>query len=87
MNSQKAYTIHVQEERAGEVLLSLSGRLEKGNLNAFLSEAKTFFKEKAPQKIVVDLSKVEFLDGAGALGPMELEDGAKAHPIPFRLVF
>jgi anti-anti-sigma factor len=72
-------------ERREKRLLSLSGRLETGNLNVFLSEARTLLKEKAPQKIVVDLSKVEFLDSAGALGLMELEDGAKAHSIPFQL--
>ena len=67
MDSQKNCAIHVQEKKEQEVTLSLSGRLETGNLNAFLSEAKTLLKERAaPQKIVVDLSKVEFLDSAGA---------------------
>jgi len=85
MDSQKNYAIHIQGKKGGEVTLSLSGRFETGNLNAFLSEAKTLLKERAPQKIVVDLSKVEFLDSAGALGLLELEDGAEAHSIPFQL--
>jgi phospholipid/cholesterol/gamma-HCH transport system permease protein len=85
MGSQKTYVIHVQGKKGEEVTLSLSGRLETGNLNAFLSEAKTLLKERAPKKIVVDLSKVEFLDSAGALGLIELEDGAKSHSIPFQL--
>ena len=67
MDSQKNWAIYVQEKKEQEVTLSLSGRLETGNLTAFLSEAKTLLKERAPpQKIVVDLSKVEFLDSAGA---------------------
>jgi len=67
MDSQKNCAIYVQEKKEQEVTLSLSGRLETGNLNAFLSEAKTLLKERAaPQKIVVDLSKVEPLDRAGA---------------------
>jgi ABC-type transporter Mla MlaB component len=64
-----------RKRRNKRLLSSLSGRLETGNLNAFLSEAKTLLKERAaPQKIVVDLSKVEFLDSAGApLGLIKLE--------------
>jgi hypothetical protein len=39
MDTEKTYTIHVKGERAGEVFLSLSGRIEIGNLDLFSSEA------------------------------------------------
>jgi phospholipid/cholesterol/gamma-HCH transport system permease protein len=84
MNSQKAYTIHVQEERAGEVLLSLSGRIDVGNLRLFISEMDALMNQVTPSKLLVDLSNVEYLDSAGALGLLQLEDRAKARSIPFQ---
>lgn len=78
--------INIQDEKGKEVTLSLSGRFETENLSAFMSEAKALWIEKAPQKLVVDLSKVEFLDSAGALGLIELEDGAKAKSVPFQFI-
>ena len=84
MNSPKAYTIHVHEERAGEVLLSLSGRIDLGNLDLFTSETDVLMNQMTPSKLLVDLSKVEYLDSAGALGLLQLEDRAKARSIPFQ---
>ncbi len=84
MKPQKTYGIHFQGEEGKEVTLSLSGRLETENLKAFLADAKTFLQEKPPKTLTVDLSKVEFLDSAGALGLIELEDGAKTKSIPFQ---
>jgi phospholipid/cholesterol/gamma-HCH transport system permease protein len=42
--------------------------------------------EKAPKKLMVNLSKIEYLDSAGALGLLQLEDRAKAKSIPFQFV-
>jgi phospholipid/cholesterol/gamma-HCH transport system permease protein len=78
--------MNTQGERGKEVTLSLSGRLETGNLKAFLTEAKARLEEKGPGKVTVDLSKIEFLDSAGALGLMELEEGTKKKSIPFEFV-
>jgi phospholipid/cholesterol/gamma-HCH transport system permease protein len=86
MNSQKTYTINSQGEKGGEVSLSLSGRIETENLNTFLSETEVLLMEKAPKKLMVNLSKIEYLDSAGALGLLQLEDRAKAKSIPFQFV-
>jgi len=86
MSSQKTYTINSQGEKGGEVSLSLSGRIETENLNAFLSETEVLLMEKAPKKLMVNLSKIEYLDSAGALGLLQLEDRAKAKSIPFQFV-
>lgn len=86
MNSQKTYTINSQGEKGGEVSLSLSGRIETENLNTFLSETEVLLMEKAPKKLMVNLSKIEYLDSAGALGLFQLEDRAKAKSIPFQFV-
>jgi phospholipid/cholesterol/gamma-HCH transport system permease protein len=86
MNTQKTYTIHVQGEKGDSVTLSLSGRFSTEDLNAFVSEAKALLKARAPRELAVDLSRIEFLDSAGALGLLQLEDEAKAKSIPFRFV-
>ncbi len=86
MDLQKTYTINVLGEKGREMTLSLSGRIETENLNLFMSETDDFLNEKAPQKVIVDLSKVEFLDSAGALGLLQLENRAKAKSIPFQFV-
>ncbi len=86
MNSEKTYTINSQGEKGGEVSLSLSGRIETENLNDFLIETEVLLMEKAPKKLMVNLSKIEYLDSAGALGLLQLEDKAKAKSIPFQFV-
>ncbi len=84
MNSQKTYTIRVQGERAGELLLFLSGRIEVENLHLFTYETDALIDQMTPRKLLVDLSNVEYLDSAGALGLLQLEDRAKARSIPFQ---
>ncbi len=84
MDTQKAYTVHVQGERAGEIFLSLSGRIEVGNLHLFLSETDALIDQMAPRKLLVNLSNLEYLDSAGALGLLQLEDKARARSIPFQ---
>jgi phospholipid/cholesterol/gamma-HCH transport system permease protein len=86
MDSQKTFNIHVREEVGGKTLLSLSGRLEVGNLHLFLSEADGLIQKISSGSLRVDLSKVEYLDSAGALGLLQLEDGAKARSISFQFV-
>ena len=84
MDTQKTYTIHIQGDRAGEVLLSLSGRIEVGNLHLFLSETEALISQMTPKKLRVNLSNLEYLDSSGALGLLQLEDRAKARSIPFQ---
>jgi len=84
MDTQKTYTIHIQGERAGEVLLSLSGRIEVRNLHLFVSETDALIDQMTPRKLMVNLSNLEYLDSAGALGLLQLEDRARARSIPFQ---
>ncbi len=84
MNSQKTYSIHVQGEREGEILLLLSGRIEVNNLRFFASETDALMDQMTPRKLLVDLSNVEYLDSAGALGLLQLESRAEARSIAFQ---
>jgi phospholipid/cholesterol/gamma-HCH transport system permease protein len=85
MDTQKTYNIHVRES-GGETFLSLSGRIEIGNLHLFVSEADDLIRKMSPGSLRVDLSRVEYLDSAGALGLLQLEDGAKARSISLQFV-
>jgi len=82
----KGFDIHIESGREGEVTLSPSGRIETENLHLFLSEAESILVEKAPRKLIVDLSEIEYLDSAGALGLIQLEDKTKTRFIPFQFV-
>jgi len=84
--NSKGWCIHIESDKGGEVTLSPSGRIETENLNAFLSEAEAILVEKAPRKLRVDLSDIDYLDSAGALGLIQLEDKTKARSIPFQFV-
>ena len=84
MAKPKEYRIRIEGEKGDEVTLSLSGRIETENLHAFLSEAEAILIEKGPRKLMVDLSEIEYIDSAGALGLIQLEDKTKAKSIPFQ---
>jgi phospholipid/cholesterol/gamma-HCH transport system permease protein len=86
MDSQKTYNIDVREEGGGKTLFSLSGRLEVGNLHLFLSEADGLLHQMTPGSLKVDLSRVEYLDSAGALGLLQLDYGAKSRSISLQFV-
>jgi phospholipid/cholesterol/gamma-HCH transport system permease protein len=86
MDSQKTYNIDVREEGGGKTLFSLSGRLEVGNLHLFLSEADGLLHQMIPGSLKVDLSRVEYLDSAGALGLLQLDYGAKTRSISLQFV-
>ncbi len=82
----KGYQIHIEHDQKGEVTLSPSGRIATENLNIFLGETEAILIERSPRKLTVDLSKIDYLDSAGALGLIRLEDETKARSIPFRFV-
>jgi phospholipid/cholesterol/gamma-HCH transport system permease protein len=84
--NSKGYRIRIESGKEGEVTLSPSGRIETENLHFFLSEAEAILIEKAPRKIVVDLSEIEYLDSAGALGLIQLEDRTRARSILFQFI-
>jgi phospholipid/cholesterol/gamma-HCH transport system permease protein len=71
-------------EKGGEVTLSPVGRIETESLHLFLEEATALVAQMNPRKLTVDLSHVEYLDSAGALGLVQLEETTKARSISFQ---
>jgi phospholipid/cholesterol/gamma-HCH transport system permease protein len=84
--NSNGFSIRIESGKEGEITLSPSGRIETENLHSFLSEAEAILLEKAPRKLVVDLSEIEYLDSAGAFGLIQLEDRTKARAIPFQFI-
>jgi len=76
----------VKGDKNGDVTLFPLGRIGLTNLDTLLSEIKTLFTEYSPSQLTVDLAKVEYLDSAGALFLVELEDEAGARSIPFAVI-
>jgi phospholipid/cholesterol/gamma-HCH transport system permease protein len=84
--NSNGFSIRIEKGKEGEVTLTPSGRIETENLHLFLSEAEAVLVEKAPRKLVVNLSEIEYLDSAGAFGLIQLEDGTKGRSIPFQFI-
>jgi phospholipid/cholesterol/gamma-HCH transport system permease protein len=73
-------------EKGGEIILSPVGRIETESLHTFLEEATTLVNQMNPRKLIVDLSKVGYLDSAGALGLIHLEEMMKSRSVAFQLI-
>jgi len=78
--------IIIAGDRGGEITLSPVGRIETESLHTFLKEATSLVTQMDPRKLVVDLSKVGYLDSAGALGLIHLEEMMKSRSISFQLI-
>jgi phospholipid/cholesterol/gamma-HCH transport system permease protein len=82
----KGHTIEVRGERGQHVTLAISGRLALDNLHAFTSEIQALLTKQIPAGLSVDLAKVDFLDSAGALALIELQNEARSRSLSFELV-
>jgi len=63
----------------GNVKATLAGRLVIGNVARFMEEMERFFHERRPTSMTCDLAGLVFLDSAGALALLKVQDAAKSH--------
>jgi len=80
------YTLRIESEKSGEVLLSISGRISLENLKPFQSDLENLYQELSPSQLSVDLSGIKYLDSAGALVLLQFENQMKVRSIPFQLI-
>jgi len=66
--------------------LAVSGRLALDNLQAFSSEVQARLREMRPAALTVDLGGLKYLDSAGALALLELEQEARDRSASFGMV-
>jgi phospholipid/cholesterol/gamma-HCH transport system permease protein len=81
--SRPEFKVQVEGEKGKDITLSLSGRLALDNLGAFEPQMEAHLTQLAPARLTVDLAGLTYLDSAGALGLVELEQEAKDRGIPF----
>jgi phospholipid/cholesterol/gamma-HCH transport system permease protein len=82
----RGHTIEVRGEKGQRLVLAVSGRLALDNLHVFNSEVQDSLQKMVPAALTVDLAKVDFLDSAGALALIELENQARSRSMTFELV-
>jgi len=78
------YCLKLTGEKGKEVTFSLSGRIALENLKSLNSELKARLQEMAPARLIVDLAQVEYLDSAGALELLNLEQEAHSRSLDFQ---
>lgn len=79
-----ATTVNVLEE-AGELTLSISGRLSLDTMDDVLREVRPLIQEKHPAAVALDCGGVEHLDSAGAMVLLSITEELKSRSIPCRL--
>ncbi len=86
IKQQPRYTIKIEGETSGTITLLVSGRITLENLNSFTAQAQKVFRDRSPARVAVDLSGISYLDSAGALALIQLENEAHGRSIPFQFV-
>jgi len=81
----KGHTIEVRDDGGQHVTLAVSGRIALDSLHGFTSEVQALLAKQSPAGLTVDLAGVDFLDSAGALALIELEDEARSRSMTFEL--
>ena len=82
----KGHTITVRDDGGQHVTLAVSGRIALDSLHGFTSEVQAILTKQSPAGLTVDLAGVDFLDSAGALALIELENEARSRSMTFELV-
>lgn len=81
----QSFTLTAEGTPGEACTLSLSGRLALENLERLLAEAGALFEGRRPSAVRVDLSRVDYMDSAGALFIGRLRTLAAARSIPLDL--
>jgi phospholipid/cholesterol/gamma-HCH transport system permease protein len=80
------YRISVEGKTGEEATIRLAGRLSLDDLEPLMADLQAIPGRLKPRRLSVDLAGVDYLDSAGALALIELENLAKSLTIPFDLL-
>ena len=83
MPDENSYRIEPAEN--GTVTLVLTGRMDLERFGKLAGLISAIFDPHSPSRVNLDMSGVTYLDSAGALFIVELEDEARKHSVPFAL--
>jgi phospholipid/cholesterol/gamma-HCH transport system permease protein len=80
------YRLSVEGKTGEAATIRLAGRLSLTDLEPLMADLQAIPGRLKPRKLSVDLAGVEYLDSAGALALIELENLASSLTIPFDLL-
>jgi phospholipid/cholesterol/gamma-HCH transport system permease protein len=80
------YRLSVEGKTGEEATIRLAGRLSLDELEPLIADLQAIPGRLKPRRLSVDLAGVEYLDSAGALALIELENLARSLTIPFELL-
>jgi phospholipid/cholesterol/gamma-HCH transport system permease protein len=80
------YRLSVEGKAGEEATIRLAGRLSLDDLEPLMADLQAIPGRLKPRRLSVDLAGVEYLDSAGALALIELENLARSLTIPFDLL-
>ena len=73
-NNTDSFNYNFADTKKGEVLLSVSGSINSGNVSLFLKEIKKHITRSIPSSLTVDLENISYMDDYGVLALSELRD-------------
>jgi len=77
------FSIASSGDSGGPMHLSLSGQISFQTMTAIQTKIRSIFEELKPSAITVDLGQVDYLDSAGALVLLEIEQYSAQATIPY----
>jgi phospholipid/cholesterol/gamma-HCH transport system permease protein len=80
------YRLSVEGKTEEEITIRLAGRLALKDLKPLMADLQAIPGPVKPRRLSVDLAGVEYLDSAGALALIELQNRASALSIPVALL-
>ena len=80
------YRLSVEGKAGEEMTIRLAGRLALEDLKPLMADLQAIPGHVKPRRLSVDLADVEYLDSAGALALIELQNRASALSIPVDLM-
>jgi phospholipid/cholesterol/gamma-HCH transport system permease protein len=84
--SKPNYELQVGVENAGALTFFLRGRIALRDADRLLSEMKSLLSQQKPAAVRIDLAQVSYMDGAGVLTLLRVEDNVQKAGIPVTLV-
>jgi len=82
----QGHAIQVSGDKGKHVTFTVTGRISLDNLRGFTLEVKRHLREMIPATLTVDLAGVDYLDSAGALALMALQDEARGRSVTLEIV-
>lgn len=84
--NRRGYRLHIEGAPGAQAAVRLEGRLALEDLKALMADLQAVPVNMKPRRIAVDVAGVEYLDSAGAMALIEMENLSRSLGIPFELL-